>query len=273
MLAQVSPSEWFHQGDHPDGAYTLVTCTGDRLLAFMVCIEYDARMMEGVSCSVKEWIIVDDGKYAYDLSVYEECCTLGCNVRVIRRDPSADAAGQHTLAANLQQALPRCTPDTWVIFIEDDDWYSSFYLLNIIGIRVSADPTLQLIGQSHAKYYRICAREYRQLQNSEHASLCATACSGALIPLILDICKSAIDPFIDLHLWRTTRCVKSLTPHGYVIGIKQMPGRSGTTLGWRDKKNGFSPDLCSAILRTWVGDEDASRYNEIAQTKVNYGTN
>jgi hypothetical protein len=67
--------------------------------------------------------------------------------------------------------------------------------------------------------------------------------------------------------------VKALEAHMFVVGIKQMPGRKGTTLGWQEKQNGFSPDLCSAILRAWVGDKDASRYNEIAQTGANYGTN
>jgi hypothetical protein len=230
---------------------TVVTCTGDRPLAFALCVGYVGRQTR----KPDQWIVVDDGKTPLDRDArqLEMRCGIG-EVRVVRRPPRPDDP-DHTLSVNLLAALEVLSHDR-VAFVEDDDWYWPGHLAAVDAGLESCD----LFGYRGIVYYHVGRRSYRAMGGpaSIHSSLCQTAMTRAALPTLERICRADDrgvrgSGFVDLRLWREFDGAKSLvTNHGTVVGIKGLPGRPGLTSGWRTTA-GYTPDMSLRFLESLIG--------------------
>lgn len=223
---------------------TLVTLTGDRPVAWALCQQFMA--CQDYQGSVR-WVIVDDGAQAQEIS-FERA---GWSLEVLRPLPFW-SEGQNTQSRNLQEALKVISDTERVVFIEDDDWYATYWLSLIDQQLDLAD----LVGEKCAFYYNIQYRRYRQLNNQTHSSLCSTAVKGKALLNLRAISQFKMD-FIDIALWKSSAS-RRLFRGSSVIGIKGMPGRSGIGMGHRPPRE-FQPDSSGGVLRTKVGN-DADLY-------------
>lgn len=240
--------------------FACVTCTGDRPLPLSICHRYLRRS----TILPDVWLIVDDGHMTSPaISSFDELPSV--ELKYIRRVRTENEP-RHTLPLNVAVAIQNLPAFIeWVVFWEDDDWYSPSYLEWVMKT-IEENPQAVLIGQSYAHYYRVMSREYQILGNDKHASLCATAMHRSLLPRMQQLCAQSIDPFLDIHIWNesvTQGRDAVLEKHPHVVGIKEMPGRSSTTYGWRGGPD-FEKDSTGAVLRQWVGAEDAAVYLELS---------
>jgi glycosyltransferase involved in cell wall biosynthesis len=245
--------------------FTLLTCTHDRQNTLPLCCDYIRRQTR----KPDRWVVVDDGEVPVDpLALCEMAGIMPVYLRREKRAHHPQIA--HTLPLNIHEALHTSAltaEDDIIVFWEDDDWYAPSYLAWIEETaRVTAEQIPLIIGQSHAPYYRLVAREWMDCENIFHASLAATAISSLLLPVLDDVCYITHTPFVDLRLWqKVTPMRKVLRPHPYVVGIKQMPGGwQGTTMGWKGGEN-FLSDPHGEKLRKLVGEADAKRYMDIVE--------
>lgn len=222
----------------------LLTATGARPEAFELCERWMAAQIYDGPVT---WIIVDDGPTPTPITRSPKGW-----VQVVLRPAPFWRAGQNTQARNLLKGLDAIDPKHPLVIIEDDDHYAADWLETVVRELARAE----LVGECRARYYNIAKRAGRQLGNTNHASLCATAMRGAAIATFRKACLQQ-PKFIDLDLWRKHRSRHLFT--GYrVVGIKGLPGRGGIGMGHRDDFRGeFDPD--GALLRQWVGD-DARHY-------------
>jgi len=215
---------------------TLLTCTGDRPECFARLEKWMARQ----TLMWSKWIVIDDGHEPTK-------CTLG--QAHVRMDPGKLA--KDSFIANYNVGLHCAKSSKAVAVIEDDDWYSPHYLANMIPKLL----TSALAGESHAKYYHVAERKYREMGNANHASLCQTVFRGELVPQILPLVEGTT--FLDKRIWELD-VPKSLVPSQHAVGLKGQPGRSGIGVGHRPKDNGkWIADTDGSVLRDWIG-EDAT---------------
>lgn len=223
---------------------TLLTATGARPEAWEIC---ERLMMRQTYSGPVHWIVVDDGLDPQPVTFQRDGWTL----EVLRPQPYWQP-GQNTQARNLLAGLARVQRDARLVVIEDDDWYGLGWLDKVNAELVNAE----LVGEYRAKYYNVATKRARQLNNTQHASLCSTAMRGAAIDTFRWACDRN-PKFIDLELWRKHRSRHLFGGHR-VVGIKGMPGRGGIGMGHAKDFNG-DPDPNGAILRAWIGD-DADLY-------------
>ena len=236
----------------------LLTCTQDRPVAMGICRRY----IERSNRKPDRWFIVDDGQTPTVQKDMTE--TAIHSVRRLRRENEPP----HTLPLNLLESL-----SLWhgyngelLVFWEDDDWYSPAYLEQVEKAFTN-DPDLLLYGQKHAPYYRLAAHEWAIMPNEEHSSLCATVLritpdTQTLLTLAAADTRS---PFVDIRLWRWINEVNALLhEEKTVVGIKQLPGTPGQTMGWKGGDM-FHPDTSGLVLDSWVGAEDAAAYRRIVR--------
>lgn len=225
-------------------------------MPFGLCVKYLSRQ----TVKPTQWIVVDDG----EIPLHPDSFHVGVEqVDYVRRqrlptDPS------HTLLVNLLAALSVVHTGR-IIFMEDDDWYAPTYLESM---NQALDRGGDIVGQIHTVYYRIQRREWRNMCNQKHASLCATGLNASLFSLVRVGCEAlGQDPFIDLYLWNHSRDKEQILidplPRLHV-GIKEMPGRLGQTSGWKAGGPRYSSDEKFAQLRYLIGASDASAYERIA---------
>src|ERR1039457_5288313 len=137
---------------------TAITATGDRPDAFDLCW----RWMQRQTVIPVQWIVVDDGKVATDVTGwYPRLCT-----DYIRREPGTYERG-HTLPENLLKAIP-LVKTKGVVFFEDDEYYFPTYIETMERWLRSGR---SVVGQAHSLYYRITDRKWRMCDNTAHASL------------------------------------------------------------------------------------------------------
>ena len=236
----------------------LLTCTQDRPVAMGVCRRY----IERSGRKPDRWLIVDDG---HSPTVQKDMPETA--IHSVRR-PRHSNEPPHTLPLNLLESIPlwHSRNGEILVFWEDDDWYSPAYLEQVEKA-FTDDPNLLLYGQKRAPYYRLAAREWAIMPNEEHSSLCATALritpdTWTLVELAAADVQS---PFVDIRLWRWISKGHSLLHvEKTVVGIKQLPGTPGQTMGWRGGDM-FHPDRGDLVLANWVGAEDAAAYRRIVQ--------
>lgn len=234
----------------PLSGITAITCTGDRPVPFVFCVEY----MAGQSRRPDQWIIVDDGKepLVHAAQRIAEYCQIG-DVQIIRRSPRWSDP-PHTLPLNLLAAL-ECVARDRVAFIEDDDWYSDRHL-EVLEKDLQGH---ELVGAQGIVYYHVGRRCHRTMgATSPHSALCQTGITASVIPLLKKICTSIDSGSVDLRLWREFAGKKKLSTRGTVVGIKGLPGRPGLTVGWRSV-SGYTPDPSLAFLESLIG-EDVANY-------------
>lgn len=209
---------------------TVITLTGDRLVAFDRCVQYMERQ---TYTGRIQWIVVDDG----EAPVYR--CPGWA--RYIRLRPQRDK--RRSFCINLRAALDSLETDR-VLFFEDDDWYSPGYL----DKQVSFLSQHEVVGEGLACYYNLPGKCYRQNQNTKHASLCSTSLQG---PAALDFLRKIIHgketTFVDTHLWDKARKFKLrryiYTDERLCVGMKGLPGRKGIGSGHRpNNRRVWRPD-------------------------------
>ncbi len=160
-------------------------------------------------------------------------------------------SGQNTLARNICVAIPEVVYDK-VLFVEDDDWYSSSYVSEMANCLGFTD----IVGETRAHYYHIPTKRYRILDNLSHASLCQTGIRSSLLPLVQQICNERKNSFIDVRLWENFRGSRSLRRTVNCIGIKGLPGRAGIGIGHRPLLGGgWSTDIDNSVLKSWIGED------------------
>jgi hypothetical protein len=223
---------------------TLLTATGARPKAWSIC----ERLMAAQDyAGPVRWVIVDDGDPCQPVTFVRD----GWELDVTHPGPLW-SPGQNTQARNLLHGLSRIHEDARVVVIEDDDWYAQDWLTHVSGELGKAE----LVGEMRARYYSASLRRGRQLKNTGHASLCATAMRGSALETFREACRNS-PKFIDLELWKCHPS-KHLFDGHRVVGIKGLPGRGGIGMGHRDDFIG-TKDPDGSLLREWVGG-DAEMY-------------
>ena len=217
---------------------TLITTTGARPEAFLLCQKW---MKQQTYKGEVRWIIVDDGPEAQPIKFKRAKWTLD----IVRPEPFWEP-GQNTQARNLRAGLDRVNPEDKVLIIEDDDYYAPEWIEKVDAELEKAE----LVGEMRARYYNIRTKIYRQLDNKNHASLCASGLRGAAVETLRSVCRPSIQ-FIDLLLWQA-HSSKHLFDGHLTVGIKGLPGRGGIGMGHDKKFTGYA-DPSGKILQDWVG--------------------
>lgn len=218
---------------------TLITPTGARPAAFDLC----QRMM--VRQTYKEpvrWIIVDDGEVPSKITIQR----AGWKIDVIRPEPFWNP-GDNTQGRNLNLALDAADPESVLVFIEDDDWYSPQWLDEIARRSKNAE----LVGECDAIYYNVRSRRYSRLANMDHASLRCSAIRGQAIDTFREVLKTPYR-YYDMRLWKE-HGDKAVFESRFTVGMKGLPGRPGIALG-HDYYRGNS-DRNAEFLRTLIGND------------------
>jgi glycosyltransferase involved in cell wall biosynthesis len=117
-----------------DRTITCITPTGDRSIPFELC----KRWILSQTIKPDQWVVVDDGKTPLIPTA---------EMDYIRRSPTINDP-QHTLLLNLQAGLEVVKGD-YIIFIEDDEYYASNYIEEMIK-KLSE---YEVVGIGCSKYY------------------------------------------------------------------------------------------------------------------------
>lgn len=235
----------------PNDNVTLITCTGNRPIAFARCEDYMKRQTYRGNI---EWIVVDDGYIPTET-------TMKVTQKYIR-GPKIWYPGINTQRLNMDEALKH-VEGKYILIIEDDDWYQNTYIEKMVEL-------LQLypiVGEGNAKYYNIATRSWKEHRNYTHASLCQTGLIAACIPL-LDQAINSGDLYFDITLWKLARKqykVLLFTGLDLAVGVKGMPGRSGIGVGHTPKEFIADPDFSK--LKNLIGDRDALYYQKLLTQK------
>lgn len=231
---------------------SIITCTSDRPEAMRMCWGMNLRF---ASTHRHEWIIADDGGQQIAEDIADSADVY------LRRSPGA--APTDSFRKNLVSCLKQISSDSeYVIFQEDDDWYSAYWPLECVT--KMRDGNLGLYGETAAKYYHVRSRRYFQFAKSGHASLAQTAMKSEHIPWLIKRIKEHKGRFhVDFDLWRNLKCKKQLSDKSkFVISMKGLPGRRNLGVGATMDKRG-AVDRDGSVLRKWVG-ADASEYENFA---------
>jgi len=231
-----------------------ITCTGDRPEALARCFDYMMRQ----TVQPDKWIVVDDG-----VEKAEQLVAPCTEMQIIQIERDA-RPGVMTMARNLDCALGMVDDDDRVVIIEDDDWYAHNYIEHM------AHELQQwaLVGERDAMYYNVRSRQWWRCDNQAHASLCATAVTGAGVRALRAAVTRARQigkAWIDLRLWRTAGVPYLLDAGDLCVGIKGMPGRAGFGAGHRPKPGRWTDDPDMRTLRMLVGDSDAEWYAQFGE--------
>ena len=245
-----------------DGGITVITPTGDRPFAFSLLRD---RWMPAQRVQPDQWIIVDDGDVPYDTQGLPDYADY------VRRSPSASIEKiepgdeipkkyvklrQHTLGANLIAALDRVKCEH-IFIMEDDDYYSPFYLAYMSGLINGHD----CVGLWGTPYWHVLLMAYRVMSSRTGAALARMGFKKSFIPSVQKVCAG--DVSIDSRICRRHR------PHlvdgrhlNLHCSIKGMPGRRGAGVGHVNKN--YTPDPDCVMLKRWCG-EDAKVYLDLME--------
>jgi hypothetical protein len=202
------------------------------------------------------WIIIDDCEPAQAIDFDRSHWGL----EHVKPRP-AWRAGANTQARNLLAALSRVESHERVAIIEDDDVYMPDWLATVDQALTGR---VEMVGEGRAYYYNVQQRVAREMRNTEHASLCATAVTGHALDVFRGIVSAGARKFIDLVLWREFTGRKVLLEGHRVVGIKGMPGRAGIGIG-HGRTFGGTHDPEGEILASWIGHHRARAVLEAAK--------
>lgn len=250
---------------HPDGTeeiwdsapYTIITLTGDRHLPFSLCRKYVLRQ----TLLPSQWLVVDDGKAPMHWPQY-------AGAHYVRREPTSKDP-DHTIKVNMLEALKHVKYDH-VVIMEDDDWYPDDFCL----AQVCALQHASLVGETGAVYYHWPTSQVVRVESETHAALFKTGFTKDVFELVEDICRTTKGPLIDVPLWKRFDGKKLLFEQGrppIAVGMKGLPGREGTTSGWRSNRAGYSRDPGNDYLIKIIG-KDVDDYRQLfnqRERKVN----
>lgn len=213
---------------------TLITPTGGRPECIQRCHEFIKRNKTNLKV---QWIIVND----FDDTYYEFATDMIFNKKIGDRN-------KNPIGSSIKQALKYIKSD-FVLFIEDDDWYSSDY----IQYYYDNLQRCSLFGQGFAKYYNIKNRSYEIRPNSTTASLCQTGIRTDFLIKNINCFDDEYAPFNDMKLWEHVDEDKVLElESNKCVGIKGSTGRLGLGDGHKNLQN---KDLDLNKLKDWVGSD------------------
>lgn len=109
-----------------------------------------------------------------------------------------------------------------IAFMENDDWYSPFYLETMVAAWYDAGQP-ELIGTDHTIYYHLKYKAYFPM----HHDIRSSAMSTLIIPdLKFEWCEDT-QPYTDEHIWRTLKGVVIHPKKPICLGIKHATGLCG----------------------------------------------
>src|SRR5690606_38759179 len=121
-----------------------------------------------------------------------------------------------------------------VLFIEDDDWYSNFYVEAMLGYLALG---VHLVGEGQAKFYNVRHRYWTVKPNKTHASLATSAIgSFSLQDWVKDWLRKTPTPLrLDVELWnQCPEATKFLMPVAtHCVQMKGVTGRPGVGVDHR----------------------------------------
>ncbi len=222
---------------------SLLTCTGDRREAFALCERWvDAQDYVGDV----EWLVVDDGATPTPITSHRV-------TTVIRRERRNGLMGQ------LRTAWPHIRGD-YVIFIEDDDFYSSGYIRRQVNLLADG---YELVGERHYRIYHVRRALRGTCDLPRGSALARTAATRTALGKLPSYVWENESPYFDLKVWfspEITHKHLAAVDKDYCVGIKGMPGRLGVSPGHDPTIDEYKPDPGGNVLREWVGDEAAEIY-------------
>ncbi len=228
---------------------TAITCTSDRPEAFALLEKYVARS----TVKPDQWLILDDGNSPIKP-------TTGTHIYC------PECRGGTSMINKLKIAFsPGLITGDIVVILEDDDALHPKWIETCA--KNLGDGRCDLFGEGRAIYYNVRDRWWFEHANMSHASLCSTAFTKRLYPLVLRLCNDA-NPFLDDRLWKNApanrkRLLDPLHNGGkrLVVGIKAMPGKVGYGGGHQKVDRNAKPDPQGTKLAELIG-EDAALYEE-----------
>lgn len=198
----------------------LLTPTGERPEAFSKCVEH---MKSQDFLGPVKWVIVDDGRERLNTPT-----DMPENWTIIHLRPQPFwEPGQNTQARNLLAGLEEVEEFDNVLIIEDDDYYAPWWIRRCRTWLNSHE----LVGEAPSLYRHLNGTE-KNMNNRNHASLCATGMKGSALETFRRVLHRT-PKVIDVNLWRNHSSKnKKIYPYsGGVIGIKGYPGRPGIGIG------------------------------------------
>lgn len=230
-------------------AISIITSTGGREYSFSLCEKYISRQ----TYKNIQWIVVDDGLVPTKMNFNQE---------VIRPDIKW-REGLNTYGRNLSLGLSKVRHDI-LFFIEDDDWYSEYYIETMIK-NLKQNENIDIIGERDHKFYDIKTGQffekswtplYLTTKGFNFACLYKTCITKNMYIYFASLLKryNKIEykpktAHIDYMLWSA---YQSVTPYALAdtnflfnahtienqnlaIGIKNVPGRAGLSLDHMEK--------------------------------------
>ena len=235
---------------------TALTCTCDRPEAFALLENYVARQ----TVKPNPWIVIDDGTVPVKT-------TLGQNVIY-----APECRGPQSMINKLKIAFaPGFITSDIVVIIEDDDYYTPTWIETCV--KALSDGKCDLFGEGRAVYYNVRDRWWFEHANMTHASLCSTAFTKRIYPLMLNLANAADRlperdrAYIDAPFWKSVAGNRKriLDPgvggKRLVVGIKAMPGKVGYGGGHAKLDPNARQDPKGAKLISLIG-TDCSLYEE-----------
>ena len=131
---------------------------------------------------------------------------------------------------------------------------------------------IDLVGEGFVRYYQLKLAAYFQHNNKQHASLSSTILGPRALDAFRVYLPRARNAYFDMQLWTMKLRGKIIAPaislakaKTHVVGIKGMPGRRGVGQGHQEQfYGGRKRDAKGAVLRRWLGAEDANVYLDLA---------
>ena len=225
----------------------IVTCTGDRPMAFELCQKYIARQTFKAEIT---WRVVDDGQKEVR---FTEPMPDNITFEHIRLKPCRNRVT--SFRRNMKFGLSK-VPAPAVIIMEDDEWYGPRW----VEIMYAGLQKAELCGERRALYYNVRLRLFRRWNNRKHASMCQTAFRSSIIDKFQDRMQKVGTVMLDRVLWKMRVRKKLIDPFHQCVGIKGMPGRSGIGTGHRPKARIYRRDQDGSALIKILGKEDAAPY-------------
>lgn len=224
---------------------TLFTAACDRPEAWALCERWMARQ----TVKADQWLVIDDDR------IRPTKCTMGQEYHLIPESnpqQSMPAKARYIFDHNLVRG-------DVLLFIENDDWYAPNYIESMIAQLQH----VALVGEGRAVYYHVRWRALWRHNNLGHASLCSTAIARAGYAHLHSIIKQMPDnPFFDCVLWPSFPLSKRVlgAEQGHtVVGMKCMPGITGSVGQHRNREHGIQADTDLSKLRELIG-SDADAY-------------
>ncbi len=225
---------------------TAITAACNRPEAWKLSEDYMRRQ----TVKPDQWIVLDSDDPP-------STCTMGQHFIYC-----PEVRGKSEMIEKLKIAFsPGLITGDIVVMWENDDHYAPTWIETCV--KNLGDGRIDLFGEGRAVYYNVRDRWWFDHANMSHASLCSTAFTKRLYPLVHRLCSDP-NPFIDDRLWKNAsgnrkRLLDPLSHGGkrLVVGIKAMPGKVGYGSGHTREDRNAKQDPDGAKLRELIGDDAA----------------